>query len=128
MRLLIWPTWRSIQLPRTTLGRSSSRSTTTHSPACSLGKRRRGGQEAEEHICARESELLEEVDFWVRNLVHATQFWMPTATQRTYPDFVARLKDGRLFVIEYKGGDRVSNDDSKEKRLIGELWAKKSGG
>jgi len=41
---------------------------------------------------------------------------------------VARLKDGRLFVIEYKGGDRVSNDDSKEKRLIGDLWAKKSGG
>lgn len=86
------------------------------------------GEDAEEYLCARAIELLEEVDFWVRNLVHATQFWMPTATQRTYPDFVARLKDGRLFVIEYKGGDRVSNDDSKEKRLIGELWAKKSGG
>jgi type III restriction enzyme len=31
-------------------------------------------------------------------------------------------------VNEYKGGDRVSNDGSKGKRLIGELWAKKSGG
>lgn len=86
------------------------------------------GEDAEEYLCAQAIELLNEVEFWVRNLVHATQFWMPTATQRTYPDFVARLKDGRLFVIEYKGGDRVSNDDSKEKRLIGELWAKKSGG
>nr|WP_085715784.1 restriction endonuclease subunit R [Pseudomonas sp. B28(2017)] len=28
--------------------------------------------------------------------------------------------------MAYKDGDRVSNDDSKEKRLIGELWAKKS--
>ena len=40
----------------------------------------------------------------MRNLVHQTQFWMPTSKQRTYPDFVAKLKDGRLFVIEYKGG------------------------
>ncbi|MPQ84001.1 type III restriction endonuclease subunit R [Pseudomonas sp. MAFF 730085] len=86
------------------------------------------GDDTEEYLCAQAIELLDEVHIWVRNLVHATQFWMPTATQRTYPDFVARLKDGRLFVIEYKGGDRVSNDDSKEKRLIGELWAKKSEG
>jgi type III restriction enzyme len=86
------------------------------------------GVVTEEFDCAQAIDLLDEVDFWVRNLVHATQFWMPTATQRTYPDFVVRLKDGRLLVVEYKGGDRVSNDDSKEKRLIGDLWAKKSGG
>lgn len=83
---------------------------------------------SEEFECAQAIDLLEEVDFWVRNLVHSTQFWMPTSTQRTYPDFVVKLKDGRLLVVEYKGGDRVSNDDSKEKRLIGELWAKKSAG
>lgn len=83
---------------------------------------------SEEFECAQAIDLLDEVDFWVRNLVHSTQFWMPTSTQRTYPDFVIKLKDGRLLVVEYKGGDRVSNDDSKEKRLIGELWAKKSAG
>lgn len=86
------------------------------------------GAISEEFECAQAIDLLEEVDFWVRNLVHSTQFWMPTSTQRTYPDFVVKLKDGRLLVVEYKGGDRVSNDDSKEKRLIGELWAKKSAG
>jgi type III restriction enzyme len=53
---------------------------------------------------------------------------LPTATGRTYPDFVAKLKDGRLFVIEYKGGDRVSNDDSKDKAQLGHLWAKASNG
>jgi type III restriction enzyme len=31
-------------------------------------------------------------------------------------------------VVEYKGGDRVTSDDTKEKRKIGELWAEKSGG
>lgn len=40
----------------------------------------------------------------------------------------ARLKDGRLFVIEYKGSDRFTADQEKEKRLVGDLWAKRSGG
>jgi type III restriction enzyme len=30
--------------------------------------------------------------------------------------------------VEYKGADRWSDDDSKEKRALGELWAKRSGG
>ncbi|MBS0198863.1 MAG: DEAD/DEAH box helicase family protein [Proteobacteria bacterium] len=87
-----------------------------------------GGKIGEEFECAQQIDLLDEVEFWVRNLVHSSQFWMPTANQRTYPDFIAKLKDGRLLVVEYKGGDRISNDDSKEKRLVGELWAKRSGG
>lgn len=86
------------------------------------------GKTTEEFDCAQAIDLLEEVDFWVRNLVHSSQFWMPTAIQRTYPDFVARLKDGRLIVIEYKGADRFTADQEKEKRLVGALWSKRSGG
>jgi type III restriction enzyme len=82
----------------------------------------------EEFECARAIDLLEEVEFWVRNLVHPSQFWMPTSIQRTYPDFVAKLRDGRLLVVEYKGGDRFSSDTEKEKRLVGELWADRSDG
>lgn len=82
----------------------------------------------EEFLCAQQIDLLDEVDFWVRNLVHASQFWMPTAMQRTYPDFVVKLKDGRLLIVEYKGEDRYSSDEEKEKRLVGELWAKRSNG
>ena len=86
------------------------------------------GVETEEFVCARALDMVEEVNLWVRNLVHPSQFWFPMAHARTFPDFVARLKDGRLFVIEYKGGDRFSNDDSKAKKAIGELWAARSGG
>ena len=82
----------------------------------------------EEFECAKQIDLLDEVEFWVRNLVHPSQFWMPTATQRTYPDFVAKLKDGRLLVVEYKGGDRFTADQEKEKRMVGDLWAKRSSG
>ena len=87
-----------------------------------------GGAETEEFRCARAIDMLDDVKFWVRNLVHPSQFWMPTAHARTYPDFVALLNDGRLLVVEYKGGDRFSNDDSQQKRAVGELWAARSNG
>lgn len=87
-----------------------------------------GGAESEEFLCAQAIDLLEEVEFWVRNLVNPKQFWMPTSRMRTYPDFVARLKDGRLFVIEYKGADRFTADQEKEKRMVGELWEQRTNG
>ena len=55
-------------------------------------------------------------------------FWLPTATDYFYPDFVAELHDGRLLVVEYKGEPYATNDDSAEKRAIGEAWARASGG
>jgi len=86
------------------------------------------GKLGEEFLCAQAIDQLDEVEFWVRNLVDKSQFWMPTSRQRTYPDFVARLKDGRLLIVEYKGGDRYSADSEKEKRMVGELWATKCNG
>ena len=93
-----------------------------------LPHKRKDGQLAEEFSCALALDLLDEVEFWVRNLVHNSQFSIPTATGKHFPDFVAKLKDGRLLVVEYKGGDRVSNDDSKAKAQMGHLWQKASKG
>lgn len=33
-------------------------------------------------------------------------------SEGTCPDFVAKLKSCRLLMVEYKGGDRTSNDDN----------------
>lgn len=52
---------------------------------------------------------------------------VPLAKGWFYPDFVADLVDGRLLVVEYKGKVYATNDDSREKKAVGELWAKKSG-
>ena len=58
------------------------------------------------------------VEFWVRNVAgHASAFWLPTATERTYPDFVAKLTDSRLLVVEYKGSHLLA--DATAKRAIG---------
>ena len=93
-----------------------------------LPHKRKDGQLAEEFLCALALDMLPEVQFWVRNLAHNTQFWLPTPAGKTYPDFVACLNDGRLLVVEYKGGDRVTNDDSKGKAQMGHLWQKASKG
>ena len=45
--------------------------------------------------------------------------------EHAYPDFIAKLKDGRIFVIEYKGDDRYDHPKNQAKRAVGELWARK---
>lgn len=87
-------------------------------------------EEGEEFLCAQILDQMNEVEFWVRNLERQENFsfWLQTATDKFYPDFVCKLKDGRYLVVEYKGADRWSNDDSKEKRRLAELWALKSKG
>jgi type III restriction enzyme len=83
----------------------------------------------EEFNCAVFLDNLPEVKYWVRNLERRPNhsFWLQTSTDRFYPDFVCLLNDGRYLIVEYKGEDRWSNEDSKEKRIIGEVWAKLSG-
>lgn len=88
------------------------------------------GSEGEEFECAAFLDGMTEVKCWVRNLERRPEssFWLQTATDRFYPDFVALLQDGRILVVESKGEHLWSNDDSKEKRAVGELWAERSGG
>lgn len=90
-----------------------------------IGDLREGTEEWE---CAQFIDTMNEVDFWVRNLEGRPDhsFWLQTSTDKFYPDFVCRLKDGRFLVVEYKGEHLWSNDDSKEKRNIGEIWEARS--
>src|SRR3546814_18102771 len=55
-------------------------------------------------------------------------FWLPTATGKFYPDFVAELEDGRRLVVEYKGAHIADSADTAEKRTIGQLWEQRSEG
>jgi len=86
--------------------------------------------EGEEYQCAQLLDAHPKVKRWVRNLEGRPQhsFWLQTSTDRFYPDFVCELTDGRFLVVEYKGLDRWSDDDSKEKRTIGNKWEELSDG
>ena len=88
-----------------------------------------GADDGEEIQCAQTLDGLPQVKFWVRNVSrHPASFWLPTATDKFYPDFVAQLEDGRLLVVEYKGARDADSTDTAEKRAIGELWQRASNG
>ncbi len=83
----------------------------------------------EEHDCAKIIDRHSEVLWWVRNVDRKQgSFSLPISNGHNfYPDFVAQLKDGRIFVVEYKG-KAFLNEDTREKENIGELWQEKSQG
>lgn len=86
------------------------------------------GKTAEEFRCAMAIDTHAKVKQWVRNIEKQPQcsFWLPTASDYFYPDFVAELTDGRVLVVEYKGEPYKTNDDSKEKIQVGHQWEKSS--
>lgn len=81
----------------------------------------------DEFKAAQQIDAILEIDYWVRNVSnHPNAFKLPVATGWTYPDFVAKLKDDRILVVEYKGDHLVK--DAAEKRAVGELWQSASDG
>jgi len=95
-----------------------------------LHEKRKDGSPAEEFLCARTIDAHPLVKFWVRNVEKEERFsfWLPTATDYFYPDFVCELTDGRVLVVEYKGEPYKTNDDSREKAQVGFQWQQSSGG
>lgn len=88
------------------------------------GELRRNGEEAR---CAEFIDGLEEVAFWVRNLVRKpTSFRLQTSGDWFYPDFICQLVDGRVMAVEYKGAHLWA--DAEEKRAVGAVWASRSNG
>jgi len=76
--------------------------------------------------CAREIDALAEVETWVRNGVTTPDnYSLPVASGNFYPDMVAKLKDGRLLLVEPKG--RVDETDF-EKERVGLKFAEASAG
>lgn len=81
----------------------------------------------EEYECAKALDMNDSVKHWVRNL-DRRGFSLPLANRNFYPDFVAELTDGHTLVVEHKGEVYATNDDSKEKCNVGDLWEEKSDG
>jgi len=95
-----------------------------------LREKTQAGATAEEFRCAQAIDAHAKVKQWVRNIERQDKFsfWLPTATDYFYPDFVAELIDGRLLAVEYKGEPYKTNDDSREKQQVGHQWEQSSGG
>lgn len=63
---------------------------------------------------------LESVQWWHRNLSRGKGFRI-NGFLNHYPDFIIKMKSGRIIVLETKGDDR-DNTDSEMKLKLGKLW------
>ncbi len=68
---------------------------------------------------------LDNVVFWHRNLSKGKGF-MINGFMHHYPDFIVKLRNGKIIVVETKG-DHLDNTDSKNKIKLGNTWAIKAG-
>jgi type III restriction enzyme len=84
----------------------------------------------EECECAWYLEQLaakKKIKTWVRNLSRGTNsFFLQKPTDKFYPDFVCKLHDESILIVEYKGTNGWN--DAQDDRDIGELWASLSDG
>jgi type III restriction enzyme len=84
--------------------------------------------DGEEFNCALAIDDHLMVSMWIRNLDYPPGFSLPTSRQNFYPDFLVKLHDGRVAVVEYKGKHFRNEPIEVEKRAVGQLWSRKSNG
>ncbi len=73
----------------------------------------------EETELALELDKHPKVRCWYRNLDKGGFSLQGYRKDKFNPDFIAFTKSGKVVVLEYKGEDRVSNDDTQYKERIG---------
>jgi type III restriction enzyme len=92
-----------------------------------LPEKTASGKLMEEFRCAQFLDGHDAIEFWIRNVPRkASSFRLLTPDGRFYPDFICKLKDGRILVVEYKGAHLL--EGAAQKLAVGAVWAKRSGG
>lgn len=69
---------------------------------------------------------LDNVEFWHRNQTDKQGFHINGFIHNHYPDFIVRTKNGKIVLVETKGG-HLGNADSAYKTKIGKAWANLAG-
>jgi type III restriction enzyme len=70
-------------------------------------------------------DTLPNIKFWVRNREKKDPFYIQGwKKNKFYPDFVAVTTKGNILSLEWKGEDRVSNEDTEYKVEIAKIWEK----
>lgn len=70
------------------------------------------------------------IEFWVRNLVRreGSSFSLLKADGRFYPDFICKLPNEKILIVEYKGANQWDTPKVDMDRKVGNLWANMSDG
>ena len=89
---------------------------------------RAGQLNGEETEFAMRIDVLENVAWWFRSREKEDFYLQGWRSGKFYPDFIIKTKRGVYILAEYKGGDRLSNEDTAYKEELGKLWEKLNNG
>lgn len=67
-------------------------------------------------------DTLPNIEFWIRNREKEDFYLQGWKKNKFYPDIIARTKGGAILLLEWKGEDRVSNEDTQYKVNLGKEW------
>ena len=81
----------------------------------------------EEIAMAQKIDVLENVEWWLRNPEVGGFYLQGWENSKFYPDFIVKTKKGNYFVVEYKGEHLQGSDDSNYKKALGQKWAEMAG-
>lgn len=75
----------------------------------------------EESRCAKKIDDHSNAKRWIRNLVSesAGGFNLPLSPGKFFPDFLVELNDGRLAIVEYKGGHIPEATNERHQEDVG---------
>jgi superfamily II DNA or RNA helicase len=85
---------------------------------------RAGHMNGEETEFAMRLDVLENIEWWYRNREKEDFYLQGWRSGKFYPDFIIKTKSRKYIVAEYKGEDRLSNEDTGYKDELGKLWQK----
>lgn len=77
----------------------------------------------EEYKVALYIDSLDDVESWIRNIDkdYENSFWLQTEEGKFYPDFIIKLKSGKIVVAEYKGKVYIPEYE-KYKKPVADAW------
>jgi type III restriction enzyme len=70
---------------------------------------------------------LDSILWWFRSREKEDFYLQGWKQGKFYPDFIIKTKSGKYVLVEYKGEDRLSNEDTAYKVELGDLWEELSG-
>lgn len=83
-----------------------------------------GNMNGEETDFAFRLDGLDNIAWWYRSREKEDLYLQGWKPGKFYPDFIVKTKSGKYILAEYKGEDRLSNEDTAYKVELGELWQK----
>lgn len=85
---------------------------------------RAGHMNGEETEFAMRLDVMENIAWWYRSREKLDFYLQGWKSGKFYPDFIIKTKKGKYILAEYKGEDRLSNEDTGYKVNVGQLWEK----